>query len=109
MTKTDLLQEMRSIETHLRSIEVQKFFKSETQHTRDRFASQLNEISQQVAKLSNDQIAEIANRLDELSVEIEVGIENLQEELNKLENAITILNTISNVLSLVGRVLEVSV
>jgi hypothetical protein len=105
MTKNEVLTQMRALEVRLFSAEVQDFFKTKSQPTRDRFASLLSEISQQVAKLTNAQIAGISNKLDELSPDLEQGIKNLQGKLDSLENTVTILNTISTVLGLVGRVL----
>jgi gas vesicle protein len=105
MTKTELLQQLRGIEIRLRSAEVQGFFQTKTQPTRDRFVSLRNEISQQISQLSNAQLQDIADKLDELSDDLEAGIESLQSKLAKLESTISILNTISTVLGLVGRVI----
>jgi len=105
MTKTELLNELRSIETQLRSAEVQDFFKNKSQDTRDRFVALRHEISVMINKLSNAQLQDIANKLSELSDELKAGIDNLKNKIDKLDKAISILNTISTVLGLVGRVL----
>jgi len=105
MTKTELLQQLRDIETSLRSAEVQSFFQTQSQATRDRFVSLRAEISQHIAQLANAQLQEIANKLDELSDELEAGIDTLKSKLDELNNAVAILNSIATVLGLVGRVI----
>lgn len=105
MTITELLRQLRSAETRLRSTEVQAFFQGKSQATRDRFVSLRNEISQHIAKLSNARLQDIADKLDELSDSLQAGIDNLQGKLDQLNNAISILNTFSAVLGLVGRVI----
>jgi hypothetical protein len=64
-----------------------------------------NELSHQIARLSNAQLQNIAAKLDEPSGNLEAGIDNLSEKLQRLERTIAILNTFSGVLGLVGRVL----
>jgi exonuclease VII small subunit len=105
MTKKELLRQLRDLELRLRSAEVQSFFRTKSQATRDRFVSMLNEISQHIAQLETAQLQHIANKLDDLSDELEAGIDNLETKLDKLENTVSILNTISTVLGLVGRVI----
>jgi molecular chaperone GrpE (heat shock protein) len=105
MTNETLLKELRAIERRLRSAEVQTFFLAKTQATRDRFASLRNELSRQIAKLSNAQLEDIATKLDELSDDLEAGVESLTNTLDRLEKTVTILNGISKVLGLVGRVI----
>src|SRR5262245_63979689 len=98
MTKTELLQQLRSTEIRLRSAEVQAFFQSKSQATRDKFVSLRNEISRHIAKLSNARLQDIADKLDELSDNLQAGIDKLQSNLDRLNNAISILNTVSTVL-----------
>ncbi len=105
MTKTKLLRDLRALDTRLHSTEMQNFFSTKTEPTRARFVSLRNEVSQQVSKLTNAELEDIANKLSELSADIESGIENLQAKLDALNNTVAILNTISTVVGLVGRVL----
>ena len=104
MTKNELLTELRAFETKLRSAEMQSFFASKKQETRDRFVSLRGEVSVAINKLSNAQLQEIANKLDELSGDLEAGIANLKDKIEKLNNATIVLNKLSTVLGLVARI-----
>jgi hypothetical protein len=105
MTQEELLRQLRAIERRVRSAEVDTFFQGKSQASRDRFVSLRNELSHQIARLSNAQLQNIAGKLDELSEDLEAGVENLGEKLRRLERTIAILNTFSAVLGLVGRLL----
>jgi gas vesicle protein len=105
MTQEELLRQLRAIERRVRSTEVNTFFQGKSQASRDRFASLRNELSQQIAKLANAQLKNIAEKLDDLSKDLEAGVENLDDKLRRLEKTVAILNTFTAVLGLVGRLL----
>jgi len=105
MSREELLAHLRAIELQLRSAEVQIFFQHQSQADRDQLVLMRNEISQQISQLANAQFQHLANKLDDLSADLNAGINNLQDELNSLDSVISVLNTISNVLGLVGRVI----
>lgn len=105
MTQADLLKELRSLELRLRSAEVQEFFKTKTQPTKDRFVKMRNELSQQIAQLENAELEAISGQLDDLADEIEEGIESVGKRIDELATTISVLNGISTVLGLVGRVI----
>ena len=104
MTKDGLLAELREIETNLRSAEVQEFFQAQDQDVRDRFVSLRHEISVAINQLSNAELQAIADKLDELAPDLKAGVDRLKAKIQQLENAVSILKTISDVLGLVGRV-----
>ncbi len=105
MSREELLAHLRAIELQLRSAEVQLFFRDKSEEEREQLVTLRNEISQQISQLANAQFQHVADKLNELSPDLNDGINNLQGELNTLEDAIAILNTISNILGLVGRVI----
>src|SRR5689334_405132 len=105
MSLEELLNHLRSVEVQLRSAEVQNFFQTQSQDDRDTLVQLRHEISQQISQLSNAQFQHVANKLNELSDDLNAGIDNVQADLNSLDNTISILNSVSNVLGLVGRVI----
>jgi hypothetical protein len=105
MTQAELLKELRSLELRLRSADVQEFFKTKTKPTKDRFVKMRNELSQQIAQLENAELEDISGQLDDLADEIEEGIESVGKRIDELATTISVLNGISTVLGLVGRVI----
>jgi biopolymer transport protein ExbB/TolQ len=105
MTRDQLLDQLRAAELRLRSAEVQSLFATQDQEVRDNFVSLRNQLSGQIAQLSNAQLEDIANELSQLSPDLEAGITNLQTQLDRLDSAIAIINAVSSVLGLVGRVI----
>jgi gas vesicle protein len=105
MTRAELLKELRTLEVRLRSAEVQEFFTTKTQPTKDRFVAMRNELSKQIALLANAELEDISEQLDDLSDEIEEGIESIADRLDELATTVSVLNGISTVLGLVGRVI----
>ncbi len=55
-------------------------------------------------KLQDASIGSIAERLEKLNGDLESGIANLKKELAKLENTITVLQTIERVIGIVSRI-----
>lgn len=107
MTNNELLAELRALENTLRSAEMQTLFATEQQETRDRFVAIRGELSVAINKLSNARLQDAADKLDELSGELEAGIKNIQSKIGNLNNSIAILNTVSTALGLVARVIAI--
>jgi biopolymer transport protein ExbB/TolQ len=107
MTRDELLSQLRSLEVRLRSAEVQDFFSTQDQKVRDNFVDLRLQLSQRIDQLANAQLQDIADRLDQLSPDLEAGIQSVQQTLDRLDKAIAIINTISSVLGLVGRVVAI--
>jgi len=80
MTLDELLNELRAIERTLRSAEVQNSFQTQPEDVRNRFVSYRQEISFLVGKLTNAQLSEIADKLEELSDDLNAGITSLREK-----------------------------
>jgi hypothetical protein len=104
--KDDLLQNLRNLETALRSEEVENLVAQEDQDTRQKFVAVRERVAVVVGKLENAQLADIADQLDRLSPQLNAGIANMKHALSSIENAIAIVNTASTVLSLAARVAE---
>ena len=102
MTRDELLGSLRAIELRLSTSEVNSFFREQDEATRERFVKLSLDISIIVSKLTTAQLNEIADRLDELSPALKEGILNLQTRIIQLNNAVAILNTLSNVLGVVA-------
>jgi biopolymer transport protein ExbB/TolQ len=105
MTRDELLTKLRDIDSSLHSAEVQTFFAAQNQQVKDQFVALRLKVSQEVARLGNAQLQGIAQELENLSADLKSGIDALQAQLDRLDQAIGILNTVSSVLGLVGRVL----
>ncbi|WP_373525642.1 hypothetical protein [Nostoc sp.] len=55
-------------------------------------------------RLQDALILSIAERLEKLNKDLELGIENLNKELKKLDNTITILETVERVIGIISRI-----
>jgi hypothetical protein len=104
MSLQELLSLLRNLQTQLFSASVQEFFKSQDENTRKRFVAFREEISLLVGKLTNAQLGQIAKELDLLAVDLKSGIHDLNDSLDKLQNALSILNFLGGVLGLAARV-----
>ena len=104
MSLEDLLKELRALEVTLRSAEVQNFFKGRPESERKEFVGKRRQVSAVVEKLTNIQLAAIADKLDQLADDLQSGISDLKTELKKLESTIAILNKIGSVLGTVAKV-----
>lgn len=104
MTLDELLTNLRELETSLRAAEVQSFFERQPDNIRKRFVSFRQEVSFLVGKLTNAQLSRIGQKLDELSDDLNAGINELQDKIAALNNAVAILNAISTVLGLAARI-----
>jgi biopolymer transport protein ExbB/TolQ len=105
MTKDELLTKLRDLDSSLHSAEMQTLFAAQSQQVRDQFVALRLQVSQRVAQLGNAQLQSIAQELETLSDDLKSGIANMQTEIDRLDHAIAIINTVSSVLGLVGRVL----
>jgi biopolymer transport protein ExbB/TolQ len=105
MTKEELLTKLRNIDSSLHSAEVQTLFAAQNQQVKDEFVALRLSVAQKVAQLGNAQLQNIAGELETLSGDLKSGIDDVQTQLNRLDQAIAIINTVSSVLGLVGRVL----
>jgi biopolymer transport protein ExbB/TolQ len=105
MTKDEVLAKLRALENRLRSAEVQNFMAGQPQNVKDNFVEFRIQLSQIVAQLGNAQLEDIAARLNELSPDLQAGIGSLENALSRLDDAIAIINTISSLVGLVGRVI----
>jgi len=109
MTRDELLDELRELELNLRSPEVQDFFLTQPVDVRNKFVSYREEISFLVGKLTNAELEEIADKLDELSDDINAGITSLREKIQALNDAIEIINALGTVLGHVARIAAIAV
>jgi hypothetical protein len=104
MTHDELLQSLRNLEISLRSAKTQNFFQSQSQDIRSRFVAFRQEITLLVGKLTNAQLARIADKLAELSDDLSAGINDLQGKIDTLNDAVAILNALSTLLGLAARI-----
>ena len=104
MTIDELLTGLRDLEVKLRSARVQNFISQQSEDVRTRFVSFVQEVSFLVGKLTNAQLAAIADKLDELSDDLRAGIDDLQGKLDAVNNVVAILNTLGTVVGLAARI-----
>ncbi|MDD5541651.1 MAG: hypothetical protein PHX83_00585 [Acidobacteriia bacterium] len=104
MSLGELLSSLRNLQTQLFSVSVQNLFENQDAETRKRFVAFRQEVSLLVGKLTNAELDHIAHELDLLSSDLKAGIQNLDQSLNELQSALSILNFLGNVLGLVSRV-----
>lgn len=104
MTHDELLEALRKLEISLRSAKTQDFFMGQSQDIRNRFVSFRQEITVLVGRLTNAQLARIADKLAELSDDLNTGINDLQGKISVLNDAVAFLNTLGTVVGLAARI-----
>ena len=103
MTLENFLQALRRLDLRLGEYEVERFFKENPTY-QQRFISFRHEVAFLVGKLTNAQLNHIANKLDELSGDLNAGISDLRGKIDTLNDAVAILNALAAVLGLAARI-----
>jgi hypothetical protein len=106
--KDDVLQMLRGLETALGTLELENQMAQQGGDTLKKFVKLRQEVTILKGRLENAQLASIAGRLDDVAVELNAGIEKMQNALTAIDNAIAIVNSVSSVLDLVGRVVALA-
>lgn len=104
MTRDDLLFQLRSLEIQLLSPETVDFIKAQDEPTRKKFVALSFDLRVIIMKLTTAILSEIANRLEDLSKEIQDGIDNLEKEIKKTQKTVKIVNTLSTVVGFAARI-----
>jgi len=104
MTRDELVTALQNVETSLRSAEVQTFFQTRPTPERDRLVSFRQKLAVLIGTLRNAELAKIAQKLNELSDALEAAIGDVEGRLDALNDAVAILNTLSDLLGLTARV-----
>lgn len=104
MSLDELLRDVRDLELLLRSAEVQNFFKNQPEEIRNHFVSFRHEVTFLVGKLTNAQLKRIENKLDELSADLNQGINDLRSQIKALDDEVAIMDTLSRALGLAARI-----
>lgn len=104
MTRNELLFQLRTLEIRLLDPKVDEFIRKQDETTRARFVALTFDLRIIIMKLTTVELSQIAARLDDLSDEIESGINSLQGTIDKLKNAVEIINAISTVVGFAARI-----
>src|SRR5713101_5261460 len=104
MTRDELLFQLRSTELSLHTADVDQFMQGQNAATRQRFVSLAFEFRTLITQLENAQLSQIADKLDQLSGDLQSGISALQATNTAIDNATAVITTLSTVLGLVARV-----
>jgi ABC-type transporter Mla subunit MlaD len=104
MTPEEVLNTFRDLEKHLHSAKLQVFFQKQSEEIRDRFVSLRQEVTVFVGELTIEQLTNIADKLDELSDDLNAGITNLQGEIDSLNDADETLKALDVVLRLTTQI-----
>lgn len=104
MTRRQLINRLQSLELDLRSARIERFFGRQSPEIRRHFVSQRDEIAMLLEWLRDLELEEIADKLDELSPQIEKGLRELRESIEALDTAIDVINGLTQFLGFVARV-----
>lgn len=100
------LEELRELEIKLFSSEVQIFWENNgTEEQKQDFNRARTDIIVARNKIENTTLEGIARRLEENDESLRQGMENLNEEIERLQNLINILNTINRVAGILARII----
>ena len=106
MTNDELLKSLRELEVQLRSSRVQFFFQNQPPEAGERFVTMRQEVSALIGQLVNAQLGKIADQLDSLSNDLNLGIQNLQKRIEAFNTANDILNDLAKVIRVAVRIVD---
>ena len=104
MTRNELIFRLRSLEIQLLSPQMDAFIEKQDATVRERFVRLSVDLRVVILKLTTAQLASIADRLEDLSEELEAGIARLRAEIDSLNKAIKVIETLSEVVGFAARV-----
>ena len=101
------IDDLSNVENYLYfSSDVDKYLKTlELQAKRD-FNHKRVEFSVYISRLRLEQVELVTKRLEEASVSLQAGIKNMEMQITSLQNVATILNTFSQLLSVVAGIVS---
>jgi hypothetical protein len=103
------LDELRAIERKLNSSSVQLHWEDQTipKSQREDFFEQRREIIVLRSKLENEVLARIAKRLEMLEPDLSDGINNLNAQIDRINENIAFINTLSRITGILARILVI--
>jgi hypothetical protein len=104
MTRDDVLDELRGIESRLRSAEVQAAYRDRPQAERQRLAAARTELSLLLERLTTTEIERVAAPLGELDRELKPAIAGVRGRLAAIDRPAAALNAVARLLGLLARV-----
>lgn len=104
------LQQLQQQKQYLNSSEVQLFWEQpdKTRDQKKEFVRYRDTIKIACDNLENSLLQEIAEKLEANESVLKAACDNLQGEINSLNNAVAFLNTLSSVISIVGRIIPLA-
>jgi uncharacterized protein YPO0396 len=108
MLKTDnFISKLRAIELKLISLEVDKFVKNQSLEYRQDFDKKRKEVSSRLKQLEDKDFEEILDRLESLKPEYKKAFDDLDREIESLNNAVKIVNSINAVTRVLAKVVTI--
>lgn len=105
MSKDELQDFLDEANTYLRKNEVETFFDNKGGDTFVKYVNLRNDVLLAFNAVANANLQDIANKLSQHDAELEKGIGSLKEKIKNLEKTVAVLNSISNVVGIVARVI----
>lgn len=106
MTRNELLFRLRALELRLLSPNVDEFVRTQDEPTQARFFSLMLDLRIIITRLTTVGLAEIAAKLDDLSDELQAGIDSLQNEIDQQQKTIDLINAFSSVVGYAARIVS---
>jgi hypothetical protein len=100
----DYLDQLRSIETSLRSAAVQNAMRSQDQASKDRFVEMRQDLAERIGQLTIAELDSLDRAFTAQDDDIEAGITAAQGSIAKLDNIAQVLDHIGAVLKVATKV-----
>lgn len=104
MTRNELLFKLRSLEIQLLSPQVDAFIEKQDAAAKQKFVALSVDLRLIIMKLTTADLAAIADRLDDLSDEIQEGIAEVKKTIDKLGKVKEVIDTVSKVVGFAARI-----
>lgn len=104
-----LLDDLRNLETRLRSAEVAILYADKPDSVVRRFVDERRELSALLDRLESARLEVVADRLEFLSGRLRVGIRELQADARRRADAMAVLDRMDQVLGVAARIAALAV
>jgi hypothetical protein len=108
MDKDELLDRVRKLEFNLYTSEFRDWLKTQSDADKKKIGTLRTEVVNYRSGLETNQLRALADKLDELSPELNQGLVDLQETIKAMKDFAAFLKVLGDVLGLVSRIVALA-
>jgi uncharacterized protein YPO0396 len=105
-TTAQTLEQLKQQEQALNSNRVQTYWQQQSSDLANQFFQQQRNLMSERVTLENVELQKLAETMNSFEPDLLAGCANLSKEIDALDNAIALLNTLSHITSVVGQIIH---